>query len=277
MRCRLTSVLLVAVSVSFGLPGPQNAWGQSADETYNLEQGVIYGQTEIDPLTMNIATPAGAGPFACVVYVSWGGVASYNTLAAINAAQKGYVGVVIDYRRNAKYPVPAADVKSALRWIAANGAKYSIDPGRVAVVGFEFGAYLALMAAYTTEAEIPSAQPVKTSPYKIKAVVSLGAPTDWSTIGDATYYASLRGSQSKEDFFAKASPLSYVDPRDPPTLIFHGEIDKRISPLNGELLDKKLAQAGVPHNYILLKDQDGHIMEEWHSEIVWDFLAKYLK
>ena len=269
---------LLMASLFFSLATLQNGYSQMTEDNYKLEQGLIYGMTETDPLTLNIATPNAGGLFPCIVYVGWSGVASYNTIAAINAAEKGYVGVVLDYRRNAKFPIPIGDLKCALSWLAANSATYQIDPTRIALAGFHFGGYIALLAAYTTETQLSNERcENKGRGYTIRAVIALGAPTDWSKVSDETYYGTLRGGDSKQEFFAKSSPLDYIDAKDPPTLIIHGDIDKDTSPINAELLDKKLTQKGVPHQYVLLIDQDVHIMEQWHSELSWEFLMRHLK
>lgn len=275
---KMVGFCLLMASLFFSLAAPQNGYGQTTEDNYKLDQGIIYGSTDIDPLTLNIATPKAGGPFPCIVYVGWAGVASYNTIAAINAAQKGYVGVVLDYRRNAKFPIPIGDLKCALSWLAANSAAYQIDPTRIALAGFHFGGYIALLAAYTTETQLSNERcGNKGWGYTIRAVVALGAPTDWSKVSNETYYGTLRGEDSKQEFFAKSSPLDYIDAKDPPTLIIHGDIDKDTSPINAELLDKKLTQKGVLHQYVLLVDQDVHVMEQWHSELAWEFLARHLK
>ena len=47
-----------------------------------------------------------------------------------------------------------------------------------------------------------------------------------------------------------------------------GNIMTLDTPSNSELLDRKLAQEGVPHQYVSIDNMDGHIMEEWQSERV---------
>ena len=258
--------------------GLQSGYCQLTEDPYILEQGIAYGMSEVAQLTLNIAIPKTDGVFPCIVYIGWGGVASYNTIAAITASEKGYVGVVVDYRRNAKFPIPIADLKCALSWLADNRARFKIDPKRIALAGFHFGGYIALMAAYTKAEVVQDSKCYGNSQnYKVVAVISLAAPTDWSKISDETYYNTLRGEDNKQDFFSKSCPLDYIDSQDPPTLIFHGEIDKDTPAIHAELLDKKLIQEGVPHKYVLLIDQDVHIMEQWQSDLAWEFLANYLK
>ena len=170
---------------------------QSLDQPYQLEQGVAYRLTERGPLTIDIAMPGGKGPFPCIVYVGWGGVAAYNTDAAIYATQRGYVGITVDYRRIVEFPMPIADLRCALGWVAANRTRFKVDSSRIALAGFEFGANtIALMVTYTTESNILTDQCENPSQgYRVRAVVSPGAPTDWRTTQDK-HVLQFPGGQS---------------------------------------------------------------------------------
>lgn len=276
MSNKVGALLLAVAVVLLSFAVHQRAYSQANEDTYTFEQGIVYAPGGVDPLTLNVAIPRGDGPFPCILYIGWAGVASYNSIAAIRATEKGYVGIVVDYRRIAAYPIPIADIKSALSWIGSNAAKLKIDRQRIALVGFEFGGYLTLMAAYTTQLEIGSLVNTGVSEYCVRAVVALAAPTDWRTM-HPNAYDPLKGTTRSEVFFAISSPLVYIDPKDPPTLILHGEIDKDVPPVNAIVLDKKLTEKGVSHEYILLQDQPNQIMEHWQSQVVWDFLAKYLR
>ncbi len=47
------------------------------------------------------------------------------------------------------YPVSGQDIKTAIRYLRANAAKYGFDPKKFAIGGDSAGAYLSLMAAIT--------------------------------------------------------------------------------------------------------------------------------
>lgn len=49
-----------------------------------------------------------------------------------------------------------------------------------------------------------------------------------------------------------ASPMSHVDPGDPPTFLTHGGQDQWAPPEQSELLANRLEEAGVPHRLIEL-------------------------
>ncbi len=50
----------------------------------------------------------------------------------------------------------------------------------------------------------------------------------------------------------QASPATYVDPKDPPFLIIHGEIDGMVPITQSQLLATALQQAGVPTTFLRL-------------------------
>ena len=71
--------------------------------------------------------------------------------SCLRLAQRGYVGVSIDYRLApaSQFPTAVQDVKSAVRFLRANAAKYSVDPERIAALGDSAGATLALLLGLT--------------------------------------------------------------------------------------------------------------------------------
>jgi dipeptidyl aminopeptidase/acylaminoacyl peptidase len=90
------------------------------------------------------------------------------------------------------------------------------------------------------------------------------------------------------DLWKSASPITYVKAGDPPFLIIHGDSDKTVPVAQAIAFDAALTQAGVPHQFIIIKncDHDGGSVpgapppNPNSSEIeksTYDFLAKYLK
>jgi len=60
------------------------------------------------------------------------------------AAQKGLVGVEVDYRTDgAAFPQAYADAARAVRLVRSYAAEWGIDPERVAVLGYSAGGHLA--------------------------------------------------------------------------------------------------------------------------------------
>ncbi len=69
-------------------------------------------------------------------------------------ARAGFAQVSIDYRLAPETKLPAIieDLQDAFRWVRGPGAKwYSLDPGRVGVIGWSAGGYLTLMSGFCVE------------------------------------------------------------------------------------------------------------------------------
>jgi acetyl esterase/lipase len=181
---------------------------------------------------------------------SWkgGSRAEFSGLSRFLAA-RGYVVAAIDYRLAPRYPFPAQrdDVAAALAAFQAHAVEYGLDPSRVVLLGRSAGAQLALLAAYTPGAS------------GIRGVVSFYGPTDLvygfdhpadPAIFDSTSALTtfLGGTpDDKRSLYRAASPIEFVSARTPPTLLVHGGPDELVEIEQSRRLDRRLAEAGVPH------------------------------
>ncbi len=84
------------------------------------------------------------------------------------------------------------------------------------------------------------------------------------------------------DLYRSASPIEYVSPGDPPTLILHGTVDDVVPVGQSDLLAAKLAQANIPYIYDRLPGWP-HAMDlsqDVNDRCVWfmeRFFDRYLK
>ena len=84
----------------------------------------------------------------------------------------------------------------------------------------------------------------------------------------------------RPDLAKNASPVSFVDEKDPPFLIIHGEKDDLVSPRQSHLLSSWLSVKGVENEMIVVKDAP-HFgpmfdVEEIRTKVM-AFLKKTLK
>ncbi len=98
----------------------------------------------------------------------------------------------------------------------------------------------------------------------IRGVIAIYPPTDFHlTWESATHPGNLDHRLNLEMFhggtpdrasasYDSASGVLLVNAGAPPTLILQGELDINVFKRQGELLDEKLASAGVPHALVLL-------------------------
>lgn len=152
-------------------------------------------------------------------------------------------------------------------------AKGFVDRDRVGAMGWSQGGYI---SAFIT-----------TSSDRFKAV-SVGAGiSNWMTYYVNTDIAPFTRQYLKAtpwddpEIYQKTSPISYVKTAKTPTLIQHGEFDKRVPIPNAYELQQALEDKGVPVKLIVYKGfghgidkpkQQRAVMEhnyEWFSQYIW--------
>ena len=206
-------------------------------------------------------------------------------------AEKGYLGVSINYRfsNQAVFPAQIEDCKSAIRYLRAHADKFNLDPMRIGVWGVSAGGHLAALLG--TSSGVPELEngPWQEYSTKVQAVCDWYGPSDflrmdlWSQRRNTSSPESqlFGGLVAQKIALAKmASPLLYIDEDDPPFLIMHGTEDRIIPYEHSILLAKGLENAGVPVKFISLEGVD-HGEEEFESkeilQKVFDFFDTTLR
>ena len=94
----------------------------------------------------------------------------------------------------------------------------------------------------------------------VQAVVDWYGPTDFQQLSGGHHdtdspESRLLGCDIDDcpERVALASPLTYVDPGDPPFLILHGSRDGTVDPNQSALLHAALLAAGVPSTHLVLE------------------------
>ncbi len=217
-------------------------------------RSLVYATRATHELHLDLYQPSASDGPAPGVLVIHGGAWQHGDrtqLAPLNSylAARGYIVAAISYRLAPAHPFPAAhdDVLAALAYLKQHAADLGLDPQRLALLGRSAGGQIGLLAAYT------AADPA------IRGVISFYAPTDMRY--SYAHPANPRVLDSRgaleaylggtPDLAARAydaaSPLDFVGPATPPTLLIHGGRDELVSPRQSERLAERLAQAGRPH------------------------------
>lgn len=104
-------------------------------------------------IRVRLYDPGAPSPGPAIVFVHGGGfvvcdIDVYDGVARQLARRSGLRVVSVDYALAPEhpFPVPLDDCIAAIRWVAAQGADWGIDPARIAVAGDSAGANLALAA-----------------------------------------------------------------------------------------------------------------------------------
>ena len=169
-----------------------------------------------------------------IVYFSGGswseGKPDWNFYACQSYAEKGWVGVTVEYRladRHGTLPFEAVmDAKSAIRWLRENANEFNIDPDRIIASGNSAGGHLVLATALVNNWN------EKTDNLKFNCVPNVLLVN--SGVYDLTeenswIRAGLRRRNQDENLVNEISP-NYLAPRKlPPTLIIHGTNDRNVA------------------------------------------------
>ncbi len=162
-------------------------------------------------------------------------------------------------------------------WDVTSGVQYLIDEGiadaeKVAAMGWSQGGYIS--AFLTTQSDM------------FRAICVGAGISNWMT-----YYVNtdihpftrqyLKGTPwSDPDIYAKTSPMTNINNAETPTLIQHGEFDKRVPVANAYELFQGLQDVGVETKLIIYKGF-GHgitkpkerLAAMWHN---WQWFGKYI-
>src|SRR5664280_179108 len=151
-----------------------------------------------DAQKLDIYLPnTGTGPFPVIIQVHGGGFetddkSSIKLTAVLNALDRGYAVVAVNYRLSgeAQFPAQINDIKAAIRFLRANASAYSLDSGRFAVLGGSAGGYLSALAGTSGDVKTLQDDSLGNSDQsdRVQAVVDWFGPINFSTI-DAEFTA----------------------------------------------------------------------------------------
>jgi acetyl esterase/lipase len=232
------------------------------------------------------------------VYVHGGGwrsgdkaVDGPRRLAPLSA--RGVTVVSVDYRLapGATFPSQLHDVKAAVRWLRANGARLGLPTERLGIWGASAGAYLGSLLALTAGVERFEGTIGENLDQSsvVQAVVHWFGQSDLVASASRTevearllpfaFEAGLLGVADVGDvagMVSELSLLSWVSPSAPPFLIAHGDRDHVILPSEGQALHHALVRAGADSRFELLGGT-GHEGAEFDSPASLTMTAAWLR
>lgn len=277
-RAAITIVLLVAsVAILFSQSGGLQKL--TADDIV-IYKDIVYASIDGHELKLDLAVPKYLKTPAPAIVDFPGGAWRICNKSADDArfyAKYGFIGVSVEYRTSdiALFPAAVHDCKTAIRWLRAHAGNYQIDTGKIGVTGISAGGYLAAMLGTSSgDRYLEGAGGFPEYSSAVQAVVDHFGPTDFLTTIDTTGLGLrdfnndqfsenspaalfLGGIPSKLPEKARqASPITYIDPNDPPTLIGHGEKDGMVVITHSQLFFDALKKAGIPTEFVRVKNAD---------------------
>ena len=155
------------------------------------------------------------------------------------------------------------------------------------MIGGSAGAHLALLAAYEWRKPGLATDTafMRSNRHRIRAVVDIYGPIDLTTeyARNQPLVNHLIAHSYKEtpELYREASPIQYLDKKDPPTMILHGTSDDLVPISQSDYLKAKLDSLGVPNVYYRVPGWP-HAMDvvkrvnEFSQVKMNDFFVKYL-
>jgi len=143
------------------------------------------------------------------------------------------------------------DVIDGGHWAIQQGIA---DPGRVCIVGWSFGGYLALVGA-------------QRNPELFRCAVSIAGISDLGLLIDEGHHW-LSGSVVKKqvgtdpDKLKRDSPRLHAAEVNVPVLMLHGDLDAQAPYEQSKLMDIALTRAGKPHRFVTIQDADHQLSKQ---------------
>jgi acetyl esterase/lipase len=214
---------------------------------------------------MDLYFPESPGPHPVIVWAHGGGwtegskdeqpVPDYLMRQGV---RRNFVVVSIDYRLAGwdsdgspvdAFPAAVEDVKTAIRFLKANAARFDLDPDMVLVAGHSAGGHLAALAGASAAVEQLEPHQLTGSSSRVdstvRAVIDVAGPSDlytWGTSTSTTWtakpVAAFLGCATwtsgppncPQSRYAMGSVGTYVSAASPPAFLAYGALDPLVPP-----------------------------------------------
>jgi acetyl esterase/lipase len=283
-----TLFALVGFAVLSAAPAFAQSKGPNLPPGTTAEKDLAYGDHERQKLDLFV--PKADAPTPLLIWVhggGWEGGSKDGGNPLLPMLGKGYAVVAINYRlsKQAVFPAQIHDVKAAVRYLRANAKKYNLDSDHFGAAGASAGGHLvALLGTSAGAKDLEGDGPHKDFSSAVQAICDVFGPTDLvklSPPGKTNAVSRLLGGDTgeKKDLAVRANPITYVDAKDPPFLILHGDKDSLVPVSQSELLRDALKKEGVEVELVVVPGA-GHgpgVFTKVNNEKVAGFFDRHLK
>ena len=254
--------------------------------TVRRTSDVVYWHKAGTALTMDVFTPAKPNGAGVIFLVSGGWMSSHDEVVPgivhvtpeyyFPYLRRGYTVFAVVHSSLPRFDIPAIilDLQRAVRFIRHNAAEYGVDPNRLGLLGSSSGGQLALMVATQGAPGPPTAtDPIDRESSAVQAVGVFFPPTDFLNYGapgvdgvgrgpllvHSAAFGTLADTDVGRQIVGKmVSPIYYVTPQLPPTLIIHGDADVVVPLQQSQSFVAKAKEVGAPPVKLIIRKGKGH-------------------
>jgi len=290
MKRVLLIALLAWSTLSFG------AEAQTPAPSFTRTEDVVYGRKFGVALTLDVIQPAKPNGFGIVYMISGGWYSNHDAINPGNFApflDRGYTVFAVCHGCQPKFIIPeiTQDIHRSIRFVRHNAARWSIDPDHLGISGGSAGGHLSLTMGTQGAAGKPDAKdPIDRESSAVQAVACFYPPTDFLNYGkpgeDAVgvgtladykgaFGAEAASPEGRQHLGRQVSPIYFITPQLPPTLIVHGDADKLVPIQQAESFVAAATAAGATAR-LIVKPGGGHgwanqaadmvVMADWFDE-----------
>lgn len=282
--------------IVFCVPAVNEAAQSQLPEGTIVHRDLAYVSNGHERQKLDLYLPAGGQKLPLIIWIHGGAfrMGSKNDGVPTAYLAEGYALASLNYRlsQHAIFPAQIEDCKAAVRWLRANAGAYGLDPSRFAAWGASAGGHLASMLGTTGDIKAFDVGENLGESSRVQAVVDYFGPTDFLEMdthrlpkgqvhdsADSPESQLIGGPiQENKAKTARANPVVYVSPDDPPFLIVHGDSDPLVPHHQSELLAAALVEAGIPPIFYTVKGGGhGGFKDPAVPAMTREFLDKALK
>ena len=226
---------------------------------------LVYGHKDGLAMTLDVLKPKSGANGAAIVYMVSGGWVS-RWSPPKEAAERfqflldnGFTMVIVRHGSSPRYHVPDAvsDVRRAVRFVRFHAKEWGVDPNRLGVHGGSAGGHLSLVLGLASDAGDPAAdEPFMRESNRVASVVAYYPPVDLRTMArgavPATEGQRFPALNFEKEKAADISPILFVTPDDPPTLLIHGDADTTVNISHSQRMFQALQENKIKSNFITL-------------------------
>lgn len=223
--------------------------------------------------------PRGTPPFPLIVlphggpevsehitYDEWGQMLANNGYMVLQPGYRGTTGYGLEHAAgifNDWGGKAQDDMDDGALHLVREGL---VDPDRIAMFGWSYGGYAAMMAAIR-------------SPQIYQCAIAGAGVSDLDAANAEFSTSRISRSELRRTREGGISPLNHVEDVNIPVLIVHGEHDQRVQINQSDWFVRQLEKHDKPHRYIVLEDADhfSNTINYENAKILYTAMLEFLK